>query len=113
MPGLPVKPVLFAGSLLAMLLVSGCGSLVALEGASLLASDKMATDHLVSLVSGKNCSVVRTEQGLEYCVEDQPPPLKPNVYCYKTLGTVSCYDRPDPRRSPDQLVGRDEHNFAQ
>lgn len=115
MPCSRIRSCRFAGLLFVALLVSGCGTggLIALEGASVMASDKTASDHLVSLMSGKDCSVVRSEQGLAYCVEDQAPILAPKYYCYKTLGSVSCYDRPDPRRSPDQLIGRDEHNFAQ
>ncbi len=91
--------------------VAGCGTFVALEGASVVASDKTASDHIVSLMSGKDCSVVRTERGLTYCVEDEVR-VEPQVFCYKTLGDVACYDRPDPRRSPDQLMGQNSHNLG-
>lgn len=96
---------------LVSLSVTGCGTIVALEGASIVASDKAASDHLISWLSGKDCSVVRADRGLTYCAEDEVT-IVPQVYCYKTLGSVSCYDRPDPRRSPDQLMGQNEHNLG-
>ena len=102
------------GILVSPLTVNGCasGDFVLIEGVSVMASEKTFTDHLVSWVSGKDCSIVRTEQELEYCLEDEPPILKPRVYCYRTLGSVSCYDRPDPRRSSYQLMGQDDHNLG-
>lgn len=106
------KAFALSGMIVAALFLNGCGVAV-IEGASVMASDKTASDHLVSLFSGKDCSVVRSEQGLEYCVEDQPPDPEPRVFCYKTLASVSCYDRPDPRRSPDQLMGQGDHNLGQ
>ena len=35
--------------------------------------------------------------------------IKQNIFCYKTLATVTCYDRPDPRR---QRVDMNDHNRA-
>ncbi len=67
--------------------------LAALEGASAIVTDKTITDHIVSIASGKNCSTVRTERGLYYCEEDEPKG-ETRVYCYKTIGAVTCYDRP-------------------
>lgn len=101
-----------AGLFAALVFLGGCG-IIAIEGATVVATDKTASDHLVSWMSGKDCSVVRSEQGLEYCVEDQPPEPEPRVYCYRTLGSVSCYDRPDPRRSSDELMGQNDHNLGQ
>ncbi|MCW9036036.1 MAG: hypothetical protein OQJ97_17575 [Rhodospirillales bacterium] len=67
--------------------------LAALEGASAIVTDKTLTDHIVSIASGKNCSTVRSERGLHYCEEDEPKG-EAAVYCYKTIGAVTCYDRP-------------------
>ncbi len=78
------------------------------EGAFLIGTDKTMGDHIVSLTSGKNCSSVRKEKDLTYCEEDEPQ-IKQNIYCYKTLATVTCYDRPDPRR---QRVDTNDHNRA-
>ncbi len=76
------------------------------EGAFVVGGDKTIADHVISLNSGKNCSFIRKERGLTYCEEDQVT-VQPNVYCYKTLGEVTCYDRPDPRY---QKLGVNEQN---
>ena len=97
-------------AILGLLLLSGCGFLVA-DGVSVIGTDKTIEDHFVSLTSGKNCSTVRTEQGLAYCEEDEVN-LQPNVYCYRTLGKVTCYDKPDPYRNKQQKVGENDHNYV-
>jgi len=91
--------------------LSGCGTFILAEGASTMMSGKPASDHIVSWMSGKDCSVVRTERGLSYCVEDEVK-ITPKVFCYQTLGSVSCYNRPDPRRSPDELMGQNDYNLG-
>jgi hypothetical protein len=91
--------------------LAACQTFFVAEGASVFASGKTASDHVVSLLSGKNCSVVRTERGLSYCIEDQVF-IESRVFCYKTLGSVTCYNRPDPRRSTDQLMGQNDHNLG-
>ena len=56
---------------------------------------KTPVDHIVSLVTGKDCSIVRQHRGLTYCVEDEvTPPVQ--VHCYPTIGEVTCYGEPDP-----------------
>ena len=102
--------------------VSACGPLVATPGAfnlisgqaeilSIMGTEKTISDHIISLSSGKNCSTVRRERGLHYCEEDQPD-IKPQVYCYNTLGRVTCYDRPDPFLNKSNALGNNDHNFV-
>jgi hypothetical protein len=67
--------------------------LMALDGATVIMTDKTISDHLISIASGKNCSTVRTELGMHYCEEDEPKG-EAAVYCYRTLGSISCFDRP-------------------
>ncbi len=101
------------------LLLSGCGPLAStgvpylgqVEALTVVGTDKTIVDHVVSLTSGKNCSSVRREQGLYYCEEDEPN-VKPEVYCYHTLGSVTCYDRPDPHDGRYQKVGENGHNLV-
>ena len=64
-----------------------------LEGASVVATDKTIGDHIISYSQGKNCSTVRKEKGLTYCEEDEIAEPE-EVYCYRTLGNVTCYNRP-------------------
>ena len=91
-------------------LIRRLSSVETLGSASVIGSDKTMEDHVVSLASGKNCSLIRREKGLTYCEEDEPK-IKQNLYCYKTLATVTCYDRPDtlPGR---KRVDINDHNLA-
>jgi len=85
-----------AGCTAADSMVFGGGSvapMAALQAGAVVATDKTLSDHLISFASGKNCSTVRKEQGLYYCEEDEPKG-EAQVYCYRTLGGVSCYSRP-------------------
>ena len=80
------------------------------EAVSLMGSEKTLVDHAVSIGSGKDCSTVRKERGLTYCVEDMPQ-IRQNIFCYRDLGGVTCYDRPDPHASGKQQVDRNAHNM--
>lgn len=80
------------------------------EVVSVMTSKKTITDHVVSYMSGKNCTFMRTNQGLTYCEEDEKFP-KPPIYCYKTLGEVTCYDQPDPFDPRQQKLGVNDHNL--
>lgn len=100
------------GILLIPLLASGCVAGVSMAAAPAMAvgttaaSGKTPVDHLVSLISGKNCSIRRNQQGLTYCLEDEPA-VPVRVVCYRTLGDVSCYDRPDPFNGHQQPIAGD------
>jgi hypothetical protein len=95
--------------------VSACDpvTLGTFEAASVMGSDKTVVDHMISIGSGKNCSTIRKEQGLTYCVEDMPK-IRQNIYCYRDLGGVTCYDRVDPHgpNQQQQQVDRNAHNLA-
>jgi len=87
-------------------MVGGCaGEFFAVEGVSAALSDKTASDHVVSLLSGKECSFLRVDQGQSYCVEDAVKISQSHLYCYRTLGAATCYTEPDPRRSPSERIG--------
>src|SRR5512147_2007345 len=80
---------------LTLCFMGGGGCVAALGAGSVVATDKTPIDHVVSLVTGKDCSIVRQHRGLTYCVEDEiTPPVR--VHCYPTIGEVSCYGEPDP-----------------
>ncbi len=101
-------------ALSAILIVLGGCSLIPgvaqVQGAFVVGTDKTIEDHVISISSGKNCSSVRREKGLTYCEEDEPV-IKQDIYCYKTLATVTCYDRPDPNHGR-QRVDSNDHNKA-
>lgn len=95
-------------------LVGGCSlvpGVAQVEGAFVVGTDKTIEDHVISFSSGKNCSSVRKEQGLTYCIEDEPH-IKQKIYCYQTLGDITCYDRPDPTGSRQKRVDQNDHNLA-
>ncbi|MBM3565110.1 MAG: hypothetical protein FJX42_03235 [Alphaproteobacteria bacterium] len=86
-------------ALFALAALSGCSAVpgfAQVEGVSTVVTEKPLSDHIVSFFSGKNCSVIRREKGQTYCEEDELKTTQAKVYCYKTLGAVNCYDRPDP-----------------
>lgn len=81
----------------------GCVAAVG-AGGVVVATDKTPIDHVVSLVTGKDCSIARQHRGLTYCVEDEmTPPVR--VHCYPTIGDVSCYGGSDPFPGHQREVG--------
>jgi len=76
-----------------------------LEGATVVGTGKTVADHIVSFTTGKNCSTVRKNTGRHYCEEDEVAPPE-NVFCYSTLGDVTCYDRPAPHGETKRHVGK-------
>lgn len=34
-----------------------------------------------------------------------------DIYCYRTLGEITCYDRPDPYNGGQRKVGGNDHNM--
>lgn len=82
---------------LAMLSLSACTTQFLVGDAiSTMATDKTFGDHAISLLSNKDCSTVRKQQGLTYCKEDDPQLIREaKVHCYNELGKVTCYKDPD------------------
>jgi len=66
----------------------------AVNVASVVATDKTVPDHVVSLVTGHDCSLVRYSTGGYYCVEPMVAntPVETRLYCYRSLGGITCYD---------------------
>jgi hypothetical protein len=104
--------------LLSFLSLTGCGSLMMggtsglaqIDMLSVIGTDKTVIDHVISVSSGKNCSSVQLEKGNYFCEEDEPKVIQ-NIHCYKTLASVTCYDRPDPHKGGYQKVGVNDHNL--
>ncbi len=80
-----------------------------LEMISVMGTDKTVLDHIISLSSGKDCSSVNIEKGEYYCSEDQPQ-INQDIYCYNTLGSVTCYTKQDMRGNYQRL-GRNQHDL--
>ncbi len=105
--------------LVCLLVLGGCGGLAAsgtpglaqIDFLTVMGTDKTVIDHVVSVSSGKNCSSVRLEKGEVYCEEDEPQ-VKQNIYCYRTLANVTCYDRADPYGGRYSKVDQNDHNLV-
>lgn len=98
----------------ACLVVAACAAAptyAVLDGAVIIGTDKTIADHAISVASGKDCSLVRVERGKTYCKEDEVFP-RPEVYCYRELGAVTCYDKPDQRRGDRGRLGDNDHNLV-
>ena len=82
------------------------------EAVSYLATGKIMEDHVASLFTGKNCSLGRKLSGEgKYCMTtleleraNRPDWSVQKVYCYQSLATPTCYNRPSPHPS-DTLIG--------
>jgi len=70
---------------------------------SLIYTDKTVGDQAASYAFKEDCSVLNLVDKKPYCQEIPPADaqnravatLAASYYCYRTLGGVSCYDRPD------------------
>jgi len=75
------------------------------DGAAVLATGKTVSDHIVSFATGKNCSSVRRSIGRHFCEEDEVE-VPDEVFCYNTLGDVSCYASPAPHGEKYRHLGQ-------
>jgi len=66
---------------------------------SLLETDKTVPDHIMSQVMNKDCSSERLIKDGKMCLdENRPTTVAQSIpsYCYRTLGTITCYTSPNP-----------------
>jgi hypothetical protein len=75
----------------------------AVEGVSLNQSGKTVSDHLSSLVTGSDCSILAYTKTGTYCrsaaeiAADEARRSRPYPgYCYRQRGGVACFTEPDP-----------------
>jgi hypothetical protein len=78
--------------------------------ASLIHTDKTLMDHAASYATDEDCSILHSAHNEAYCqayASEGPDPLLAMTathYCYRTLGGVSCYDRPDYTASSETRI---------
>lgn len=103
---------LVLGALSGCVLLTGPG-LFAAGMATIINTKKTPSDHAVSWMTGQDCSSVKYSQGRAYCApteeakaradgrpfDDDDRPETYGPYCYRTLGSVTCYREPDPDAS--------------
>ncbi len=94
--------------LIAFLGLAACSpaSTAFLTGASLVSlayTDKTIGDQAASFAYKQDCSILNLADNEPYCQVLVPEDaqnqaiatLAASLYCYRTLGGISCYDRPD------------------
>lgn len=81
--------------LLAVLPLAGCadaiGPAVAVNAGSIMVIGRTIPDAAVTLVTGRDCSIVNLDRWEPYClpaVEATPPP----PLCTRSLGAVDCWE---------------------
>ena len=102
--------------LVSVLLLPGCagwgeptGALAGMDMVSVMVFGRGFVDLGVSAVSGRDCSIVRLDQGKTYCApRDAPERSVP--YCTRSLGVVDCWADPGllpgaPRREVADTPG--------
>ncbi|MEQ9487549.1 MAG: hypothetical protein RIM72_01000 [Alphaproteobacteria bacterium] len=96
----PVAVALAAG--LSLAACSGVSApLIALGGATAttINTDKLPTDHIADYITGQDCNSVRqSRDGGPLCRPYEMGVIEEPRYCYKSLGTITCYTEPDPYR---------------
>jgi hypothetical protein len=88
--------------LLRFLPLTGCGmtdNLIAFVGVgtnvvSVTTIQRTPADAVYSWLTGRDCSVVRLDQGKTYCRPVEPKP-EPPAFCTRSLGSVDCWQDPD------------------
>jgi hypothetical protein len=97
----------FLPHLLLVLGLAGCteplGAFAAANAASVTVFGRAIPDFVTSAVVGKNCSVVRLDQGNTYCADKEAPPPSPR-YCTRSLGVVDCWSNPEKLPGPPPEV---------
>lgn len=82
----------------ALLGLAGCEpagiAVGAAEAASIPVFGRGMVDIGVSAVTGKDCSIVRLDEGTTYCAPREHLPAPP-TFCSQTLGTVQCWANPE------------------
>ncbi len=107
-----VRVLVICASLLGLTACGGEVGMILIGGSmtSLSYTKKTLLDHAISKYTEKNCSILNTARNQEYC---QAPGLSERekvaymastMYCYRTLGGVNCYDRPDYTASSQTRV---------
>lgn len=76
----------------------GIGVGVAANLVTLTTMHRTVPDLFVSLLTGRDCSMVRLDRNMSYCAHKYVPP-NPPPYCTRTLGDPECWA--DPGKLPD------------
>ena len=98
-------------SALTALALCGCGVPFAEPAGVLLAASAAAVpvfgrsvpDIAYSAITGRDCSVVRLDQGKSYC-RTVDPPITPSPVCTRSLANVECWSNPEAFSNPQHGI---------
>jgi hypothetical protein len=79
--------------LLLLLGLSGCGVFAGAEAGSVVVFGRGVTDIGVSAITGRDCSIVRLDEGSTYCAARNEAP-RPQSFCTRSLGAADCWEDP-------------------
>ncbi|MBR0647684.1 hypothetical protein, partial [Plastoroseomonas hellenica] len=90
------------------------GPIAVVAGGSVAVMGRTPVDVVASLVTGRDCSVVRLDRRQSYCAPTEEPPAA-QPYCTRSLGSVDCWTVPPHGRPPYRGVadGPNTLNAAQ
>ncbi len=75
----------------------GYHALLAIDLATLIVTDKLMVDHVVSYIREEDCSAVRASKGEPYCRPFRVAYVPaPEPFCYRTLADANCFTAPNP-----------------
>jgi hypothetical protein len=113
-------PLLLLGGLILGLPLAGCQTMAFLpaaavaatvEGVSLNQTGKTASDHVVSAITGEDCSALRYTKNGKYCLtEAELAAAEARLHrpyegtCYRVRGNVACYDQADATHTSETTV---------
>jgi hypothetical protein len=83
--------------------VEPTGAFFAANLASVVVFQRSVPDILFSFASGKDCSIVRLDQGKTYC--EVPEEARNQPFCTRSLGVVDCWADPERLPAPYHGVG--------
>ncbi|WP_304813440.1 hypothetical protein [Falsiroseomonas sp.] len=69
---------------------AAAGPVLVASGAALVLTGRTPVDHVASLATGRDCSVVRLERREGWCAPPPTPPA-PAAYCTRSLGSADCW----------------------
>jgi hypothetical protein len=73
--------------------VAGVGVAAGVGVISVATIGRSPVDAVYSLASGRDCSVVRLDEGKSYCRPVDPPP-ETQAFCTRSLGVANCWADP-------------------
>ena len=114
------KAGIWAGLMVAALILPGCNTTAIpsfisgttaygiVEGVALNQTGKTASDHLASIATGDDCSLIDYTKTGKYCrtaaemAQEQATKTRPYPgFCYRQRADVVCYDTPDRTATTD------------